>query len=111
MGWWRSQRGVIGDEPADLFEKFLHDVVEIYNRRAARPPTQGELADLIEFCTRGILSCNTGKDNYAFILGDDDAPRSKPRGSQGALARMPADCLDGVDPETRKYFNLPLKGG
>jgi hypothetical protein len=46
MGWWRSERGVIGDAPADSMDAFLSDLERCYQKHSGRQPTQGEVADL-----------------------------------------------------------------
>src|SRR5688500_13900978 len=55
MGWWSCKGGVIGDGPADLLGDALDEIVGEYQEEHGRPPTLGELAQLIEFCTRGKL--------------------------------------------------------
>ena len=48
MGWWMTDNGTIGDEAADLCDRFMQEVEEMYLHETGRPPSQGEIADLIE---------------------------------------------------------------
>lgn len=53
MGWWSTERGIGGDGWADIFDNMLARLGEARFRE--RKMTMAELADLVEFCTRGQL--------------------------------------------------------
>lgn len=53
MGWWKTERGIGGDEWADRFAEFRDSLQAI--KRGEREITMQEFADLIEFCTRGHI--------------------------------------------------------
>lgn len=111
MGWWKTSGGVIGDEPADLCDRFLQDIEALYEREMGRLPSQGEIADTIEFCTGGILKVACGDPKHPFstetIHGDGDTPRAAGCGEKGALAdaaRPPSGGLVNVDPTTGEHL-------
>ena len=59
MGYWKTARGLGGDRWADLFDNMMH---ELAAAGPERNPDDGpyrftmqELADLVEFCSRGHL--------------------------------------------------------
>lgn len=110
MGWWKTDNGTIGDSPADLCDRFLEDIEALYQREMSRPPTQGEIADTIEFCTGGILKATCGDVEHPFsmeTIHDDDMPRAAEIGAQGALgdaARPPGGGLVNIDPTTGEHF-------
>lgn len=110
MGWWKSERGIIGDVPADIMDEALEGIVEAYQSRAGRPPTQGELADLIEFCTCGCLRAACGAPDFPWTqenCREEATPRAAKRGAQGALGEAsrhgPGD-LANVDPSTGTHY-------
>lgn len=89
MGWWKTDSGVIGDGAADLGDKFLDKVEKLYLREMERLPTQGEIADIIEFCCCGILKAACGDAKYPFsteTIHDDDTPRVAERGEKGCMS-------------------------
>jgi len=53
--WWRTRHGSISDGAVGVLDDALARIVDIYQAGPGRPPTQGELADLIEFATTGAL--------------------------------------------------------
>ncbi len=64
MGFWKSERGINGDSWADMMDNCLKvlqdDTVEgskVYPDEV-HEITLGELADVVEFCTRGHLVVN-----------------------------------------------------
>ena len=113
MSWWRSEHGTIGDSVAGVLDGALERIEDIYLREAGRQPSQGELADLIEFCTTGMLvpTCGNPAAPYSKSLKDDDeAPRVQPRGRQGALwdaSAPPDERMADVDPATGNYLPAP----
>ncbi len=110
MGWWKTDNGVIGDSPADLGDKFLEDIEALYRRETGRPPTQGEIADTIEFCTGGTLKTACGDAKHPFsteTIHDDDTPKAAEAGAKGALsdaAGTDGDGLVNIDPKTGERF-------
>lgn len=110
MGWWKSQNGVIGDRPADILHAALNAIEHIYVQESGRRPTQGELADLIQFCSAGVFEVQCGDTKYAFskhMLHYHDTPRRCKPGAQGAsgIANRPkAGELGNVDPKTGDHM-------
>lgn len=110
MGWWSTGDGMIGDGPADLADKFLEDIEALYLREAGRLPTQGEIADTIEFSTGGILKVAAGASDHPFSMEtvhDDSTPRAAARGEKGAFADAadpPSGGLMNVDPTTGEHL-------
>lgn len=103
MGWWKSENGVIGDSVADIMVKALRRVVDEYKRTGNRMPTQGEMADLIEFCSRGILVPQVDNPAYVYDPDDDNSPRAQPCGRQGVFGDASAvggPGLRNVNPAT-----------
>jgi hypothetical protein len=58
MGWWQSKNGYGGDEPADIIGKAFADANKAYQAACGRPVTLGELADMIEFVSCGLIEPN-----------------------------------------------------
>jgi hypothetical protein len=110
MGWWKSQNGVIGDQPADIMGGAMKAIEQTYMREAGRLPTQGELADLIQFCSCGIFDVACGDVKYEFSrqnLGLDSTPRRCRRGAQGAsgVANQPKPGeMGNVDPRSGDHY-------
>lgn len=113
MGWWKTQHGTIGDAPADHLEEAFANIESQYLRDVGRLPTQGEMVDLIAFCTCGCLVSKCGDPNFAWTKAtahEDDTPRAEPRGSRGAsgtCAAPPEGQLINIDPATGEHFNPP----
>lgn len=110
MGWWRSEHGVIGDHPADIMDHALRQIVRVYQEKRGKEPSQGELSDLIEFCTGGSLVSACGRDDEPWskeLYGREDYPRAGRKGGQGILGPHAA-CGPGemvnVDPKTGDHF-------
>jgi len=61
MGWWRTVRGLGGDDWADEMDGAMHRLAAIgvgntkLYGRAEHQITMAEFADLVEFCSRGHL--------------------------------------------------------
>lgn len=55
MGWFASKRGFSGDGPWDIIKKAFAAVNRCYEMDAGRRLTAGELADAIEFVSRGLF--------------------------------------------------------
>lgn len=110
MGWWKTDNGTIGDGPADLCDEFMDKVEALYLCETGRQPTQGEIADLLEFCSCGILMVACGDAKYPFssaTKSDDDTPRAAERGAKGCLggaAKPLPDHLANVDPTTWEHL-------
>lgn len=110
MGWWKTDNGVIGDSPADLCDRFLGDIEAMYRDEMGRPPTQGEIADTIEFCTGGILKAACGDAKHPFSADTvlaASTPRAAGIGAKGALgdaAQPPGGGLVNIDPATGERF-------
>ena len=71
MGWWKSEHGNIGDEPADAMDALIRTVSDIY-RKEDLTLTQGQFADLVEFCTGGKLRC-VCRDPHGSLDDEADA--------------------------------------
>lgn len=115
MGWWKSLNGMLGDGPADIMDKALKDICRDYQQATGRNPTQGEIADLLEFCTGGALvgGCGDAEHEFDFDkIHDDAVPRARERGFQGAMGPS-ATCdvkpgqMVNVDPETGQHCTAP----
>ena len=109
MGWWASEHGIIGDEPADILDATLDQIEAAYERSCQRPPTQGELADLIEFCTAGTLVPRCGDVEHPFrkeCCHEDDTPRVEDCGRQGVfgVGFVPGK-LANVDPSSGRHYD------
>jgi len=110
MGWWRSSHGIIGDWPADILDKALREIEAVYQTECKRKPTQGEIANLVEFCSCGTLrpECGDPKREFSTETLDDDAtPRAVKRGDQGAFgdaAQSGPGMLANVDPATGNHY-------
>jgi hypothetical protein len=110
MGWWKSQNGVIGDRPADILDAALNAIEHIYVQESGRRPTQGELADLIQFCSAGVFDVACGDPKYEFskkTLHLESVPRRCRRGAQGAsgVANQPKPGeLGNADPKTGDHM-------
>jgi len=110
MGWWRSQNGVIGDRPADIMDGAMKAIEQSYLREAGRLPTQGEIADLVQFCSCGVFEVACGDPKYDFSkqnLHLDDTPRRCRRGAQGAsgVANQPKPGeMGNVDPKSGDHY-------
>lgn len=109
MGWWRCEHGTIGDGPADILENALKKIELQYRDAAGRPPTQGELANLIEFCTCGALVPECGDPKHPFsraTCGDKNIPRARSRGRQGVggpFSHPEPGMMANVDPATLQH--------
>ncbi len=64
MGFWKSERGINGDSWADTLDNCMESLSKIIvpaknedeeNPEEAHEITMQELADLVEFCSRGHL--------------------------------------------------------
>lgn len=110
MGWWRTDNGTIGDGPADLCDRFLEDIEMLYLREMGRPPSQGEIADLVELCSGGVLRVVCGDTGHPFsttTTRDDDTPRAAECGAKGALsdaAKPPPGRTANIDPTTGEHL-------
>ena len=106
MGWWITDNGTIGDGPADLCDRFLEDIETLYLRETGRLPSQGEIADLVEFCSNGVLRVACGDAGHPFSMAtihDDGTPRAAERGAKGArgdAAKPPPGRMANIDPTT-----------
>lgn len=111
MGWWKSEHGVLGDWPADVMDAALKKIENVYLQECGRLPTQGELADLVEFCTCGVLRPQCGDPKFPFTkatVAEADTPRAAPKGNQGAsgcASTPPPGKMANVNPETGEYFD------
>jgi hypothetical protein len=88
MGWWMTENGTIGDRPADILDDALDDIEAAYLEEGDRLPTQGELAELIDFCTGGALKphCRDSKAPWTKTTAyDDETLRAAPRGAKGLV--------------------------
>jgi len=110
MGWWKCENGIIGDWPADILDGALRKIEESYLAQCGRLPTQGELANLIEFCTCGVLRPECGDPKAVFTqatVADESTPRVAERGSQGVCginAKPPGGHLANVDPASGQFI-------
>lgn len=110
MGWWRTGNGTIGDAPADLCDRFLEEVEALYLHEVGRQPTQGELADIIEFCSGGILKVTCGDAKHPFstaTVHDDSTPKAAECGAKGCFgdaAAPPPGRLANIDPTTGEHL-------
>jgi len=110
MGWWKTSNGVIGDPSADLGDAFLEKIEKLYLEEMGRLPTQGEIADTIEFCSGGILKVECGDAKHPFsaeTIHDDDTPTASACGEKGCLgdgAAPPDGHLANVDPNTGEHL-------
>jgi hypothetical protein len=110
MGWWKSSHGMIGDAPADVMDRAFRQLEAVYTEQAGRLPTQGEIADLIQFSSCGTFDVRCGADAEPFSkekAGHDPYPRARERGEQGILGAAAA-CGPGemvnVDPKTGDHY-------
>ena len=53
MGWWKTERGLGGDQWADTFGGMMKELQG--QKRDGHEINLGELADLVEFCSCGQL--------------------------------------------------------
>ncbi len=110
MGWWKTRNGTIGDPVADVVDRMFREVEDVYLKEVGRLPTQGEIGDVVEFCSSGVFKVECGDSNYVwttFTSHDDDTPRAAKRGDQGAFgesATPPKGCLANVDPTTGQHW-------
>ena len=115
MGWWRCENGIIGDVPADILDNAIEAIENVYMGELGRQPTQGELANLIEFCTCGIFLPNCANANNPFsktTCADKSQPRLSPIGNQGVMgpaslremAENP-ELIANIDPKTEENYN------
>jgi hypothetical protein len=113
MGWWRSENGILGDTVADILGKALNAIEDTYLREAGRLPTQGEIANLVEFCTCGALRPACGDPKFAYSkvsLGEDDVPRAADCGNQGVMGPASMGALKkgqmaNVNPGTGENYS------
>ena len=118
MGWWRCEHGIIGDGPADVLDDAFKRIEKLYISGCHRPPTQGELANLIEFCSCSILKPICGDPKYPFTNENNiakDTTRASKRGRQGAsspesIAAASEGKMANVDPSTGINFPASLGG-
>ena len=78
MGWWQTEHGTIGDTPADTLDEALQQIETDYMTAHGRLPTQGEMADLIQFCSCQTLIPACGKADFPFnkeTIANDNVPR------------------------------------
>jgi len=54
MGYWESNDGLWGDQPADVMGDALREVVVSFLRDVRRLPTRQEIRDGLEFTLRGM---------------------------------------------------------
>lgn len=105
-----TDNGTIGDGPADLCDRFMREVEEIYLHETGRPPSQGEIADLLEFCSSGVLKVVCGDTKHPFsteTLHDDATPKAAKCGAKGCFgdaAKPPTGRMANVDPTTGEHF-------
>lgn len=113
MGWWNSEHGTIGDTAADALTEALCKIEDEYLEFAGRPPSQGELADLIEFCTCGCLKPICGSATWPFSKStavDAETPRAVEQGGQGCLVcKPPRGKLANIDPATGEHYDAPTE--
>lgn len=105
MGWWKSSCGTIGDSVADIMDAAIHKIEAEYQEYRGRLPTQGELADLIEFSTCGVLVPVCGDPKFPFSkksCHEDDTPRAVERGQQGVFGEASMKYL-----KKRGICNVP----
>lgn len=62
MGFWESDRGIIGDSWADALGQCFEDLGKD-ETSSGHQITMGELADLIEFCSLGLLEVRVDEGN------------------------------------------------
>ena len=109
MGWWKSQHGLIGDRAADALDDALGEIVDSYREEAERLPTQGELADLVEFCTSQALVPQCGAEDHPWSIEGRDVdamPHAASAGRQGCFfATPPPGKLANVDPKTGEHYD------
>lgn len=76
MGQWKTGRGRGGDEMADILGDALKKVGVVKLLAAGEPPFSLpnllDLADLIEFVTRGMLVVEVHPDAQDAFIGDPD---------------------------------------
>ena len=110
MSWWKSERGIIGDEVRSILDKAFEDVMDVYQKSVHRHPTQGELADLVEFTTGGILRATCGCPSERVTPASScacDTARAAPADAQGPARRpAPFGVTAFVDPETEDYIEV-----
>lgn len=113
MDWWKCEHGSIGDGPADVMDRALREIENEYLEHAGRPPSQGELGNLIEFCTTGCLRPVCGDPRWPFsksTSSDADTPRAASRGDQGAMrCETPPGKLANIDPGTGEHYDAPAE--
>ncbi len=108
MGWWKTEHGTIGDEVADVLYPFWDAVESTYLKDVGRLPTQGEVADLIEFGSRGVFKVQCGDPKAAFSarIIDKDTPRAAKPGAQGCFGQpRPPGKMATIDPDTGKHWD------
>jgi len=107
MGWWESEHGILGDHPADLLGSAIQEIVKCYQDKAGRKPSQGEIADLIEFVSRGMLRPSCGDPKHVYDPDIVDRPCASEPGLQGVFGygapKNPGD-LANVDPKTGTHY-------
>jgi len=110
MGWWKSQHGVIGDSPADIMGNAMQAIEQAYLREANRLPTQGEIADLLQFCSCGVFDVACGDPKFEFsrqTRADASTPRLRKPGAQGASGKANAPRageMGNVDPVNGEHY-------
>jgi hypothetical protein len=70
-----------------------------------KTPTQGDIADLIEFCSGGVFKVECGDPNAPFILKElthADTPKAGEPGAQGILGEA---SLSRLSPEEREKID------
>ncbi|GEM_PF-3639694 len=101
MGWWQSAHGMIGDVPADILDYATEKIVKAYEESSGRPPTQGEMADLIDFCTCGMLAPRCGDPASPW---GEETPKA-PGSEEFKDPEPPPDHLYNVDPASGVHFH------
>lgn len=113
MGHWKTEHGTIGDDAADVMDEAFAKVEAVYLQTAGRLPTQGEMVDLIAFCSLGVLVPECGDPNFSWTKAtahEDETPRVERRGSRGACgtcAQAPDGKLNNCDPSTGEHYDRP----
>lgn len=54
MGYWKSERGIIGDEPADAIGDAIDKIKSHYKRDLDREPTVDEIKDVFNFVIKPL---------------------------------------------------------
>lgn len=111
-GWWPSKHGVNGDIPADIMDKAIDDVRKAYREAFNRPPTYGEFADVLSFCTRGqfVIRPKIYPDHW---YDDEHEDKFKTRPNQGQIdfSKTPGKGLVNIIPPGKKDISDEIAEG